>query len=360
MLAKYTRANPLVSRMLARAMNARLGRNWNKCITKLREWSKLIMDRYVTSRGAHVVSLCEIRESLSSIKNQASTEQAKNRQEILELRQTIQRLEQQLVDDQQFQLQAQLQSQVQLQSNARIESKMDSLLQLLNGVTPRGGANQITFNQMQVISPSTPPGQMVSPPPGVILASCHTASPTLDMTALQTPSNTNPLLCLQMGAAALDTTKNVKISDVLSTLYQKGALKNLKKIYLRELKYAKISNKIESTYKAAMDLVEALMTPEQRSMAIIGSVDNAIAMMEFMEINEWVIRATAVLQNSVPKGRRKSFWTGVGNIVKCSIHYDFIRCFITHDRKNTDQQPQLTLRQWVESEEFRIHAGSLK
>jgi hypothetical protein len=286
-----------------------------------------------------VVSLCEIRESLSSIKNQASTEQAKNRQEILELRQTIQRLEQQLVDDQQFQLQAQLQSQVQLQSNARIESKMDSLLQLLNGETPRGGANQITFNQMQVISPSTPPGQMVSPPPGVILASCHTASPTLDMTALQTPSNTNPLLCLQMGAAALDTTKNVKISDVLSTLYQKGALK---------------------TYKAAMDLVEALMTPEQRSMAIIGSVDNAIAMMEFMEINEWVIRATAVLQNSVPKGRRKSFWTGVGNIVKCSIHYDFIHCFITHDRKNTDQQPQLTLRQWVESEEFRIHAGSLK
>jgi hypothetical protein len=153
------------------------------------------------------------------------------------------------------------------------------------------------------------------------------------------------------------------VGSLLTDLYQNDSTKfrNLANFPLTSLVPCSSANKKKVEY--AMLLAEALLTYQDRQALISGTLSAHDAAAKFTYLNEWIIRATAAIQDVPVTNRRKALVLGVGNIVAANLH--LVRPFIPDwSRVNGDPayapHKRQTLRDWITAKEEERKAMNQK
>jgi hypothetical protein len=336
-IRKYGRDDKLTTKMIEAGISAGLGATANEVIIRLREWAKLIQDDYDNQKTKPSDHRDEIIARLLAIQRTQAADNASQREQ-------IRMLTSQLADNM-----AELTSFK--QAVATDIGELKGLIYQLLG--HRGGISaerrRISASPENPTAP-VPPATITTAVGNLIAASTAaagnmsanedaaisgrataSAAPALAVATQQPNTQQRPTqlptvnAVLWHGARATSANKGdegIDVSKVVEALYKMDCkpLSLLKRNRpLKYLLYQHISSNNKSKYESAMTLVEALMTTQQRKVAIEGELAWNEAASVFVDLDSWVKRATAVMhgKTTVAASRRAS-WIGIGGSIKAA------------------------------------------
>lgn len=297
-LAKYNTTNPMNEKLIRVMLEQNIARDTNHAMELLTKWSQAIGDDFRS-------------------RNNVGIEYA-NRQNLVPVvgKHTEMLQQQQSIQQQQSMLLSQVLSQhsALMAQNAVIIKQNEKLMKLLGSKRRLAEIDDVS-DEDSVNNLPTAASHVTSPESGLMASVAAKAV---------TPSNKMKAMLVYGSKAALVAKKGgsgVELKHVLQDMYGDGRLQRHRG-QLHKLHLSIFSDKDQSKYRAAMELLQASWTPDQEKQLSIGNSLNDEELEKLTDdVQYTVLVAMRAMMDGIPIGDVKSIGKLKGNVLGLGTRY---------------------------------------